>query len=449
MVWGLYCMTIGKRFVASWNKKGIIFCAVFYAVPLTVFGSLGNFYSQVNVEAHIINLLSLSSESVDRIFSFVLGIWMLGILVGQGFFLYSTCLARKMKTVGTEILDGPWFDILQEAKEELDVKREVRLYRFDAAASPCNVGFFRPTIIINCSCIDIQSMRAIIYHELVHIQKHDNMKVFLMRELMYLHWFNPFAHLLRHLFELWMELTVDEEVLTEYSDIISKKDYFLAMVYLLDLYKERMKEKECRKYAKYVSFINGARVLSWRIDWMKKFRTKTVGKKILMGVCGMAFLAMGTFSSVKASAALLDLYEDVAGSSVEAYDLTGKMEDFGYCSEEFYTDNPLEGNVVLMDDAMLARGSYSYIWTIPSDTMFRSTQGYYKLAGGEIRLTVDATPTTNLVKVGIIQPDGSGRYVEGYGLFAHTFSIQQMGTHYIYAQNKGTGDVEVAILVQY
>ena len=69
MVWGLYCMTIGKRFVASWNKKGIIFCAVFYAVPLTVFGSLGNFYSQVNVEAHIINLLSLSSESVDRIFS--------------------------------------------------------------------------------------------------------------------------------------------------------------------------------------------------------------------------------------------------------------------------------------------------------------------------------------------------------------------------------------------
>ena len=105
--------------------------------------------------------------------------------------------------------------------------------------------------------------------------------------------------------------------------------------------------------------------------------------------------------------------------------------------------------MVLMDDAMLARGTYSYKWTIPSNTMFKSTQGYYKLAGGEIRLTVDATPTTNLVKVGIIQPDGSGRYVEGYGLFAHTFSIQQMGTHYIYAQNKGTGDVDVLIMVSY
>lgn len=93
--------------------------------------------------------------------------------------------------------------------------------------------------------------------------------------------------------------------------------------------------------------------------------------------------------------------------------------------------------------------SYSYDWAIPSNTTYRSVQGYYKTVGSEITTSVYARPTNHQVKVGIIQPDGTRRYVAGSGSFAHTFSIKQTGTHYVYAENPSSGEVSVALMVIY
>ncbi len=119
-----------------------------------------------------------------------------------------------------------------------------------------------------------------------------------------------------------------------------------------------------------------------------------------------------------------------------------------HASEEIYTDAPLTGNVVLMDGVM-TRSIYGYDWTIPSDTTYRSIQGYYKTVGGEIQLTVNITPTNHTTHVGIIQPDGTRRYVAGTGVFGHTFAIKQTGTHYIYVENPGSGSIDVSLMVKY
>ena len=444
LVWGLYCATFGRKFVASWNKKGVVFCALFYVIPLTLFGSLSEFYSAVDMEAYIISELSMTYDAVDQLANRMIALWIFGIIVGQGIFLHSCWEAKRMTTIGMEIIDGPWFEILQEAKEELGVNREVGLYRFDAAASPCNVGFFKPTIIINCSCLDIQGIRSVIYHELVHIQKNDNFKLFLVKELMYLHWFNPVAHLLRSLYVIWMEHTVDEEVLTEYRHIISKKEYFYTIQYLLDLYKERMKKRK----KKFVYLVNGARILGWRVDWMKKFKTRSTKKKVVAGLVGIAFLGIGTLSSVQASGYFAGLYEDTVRDCVVTQEESVAESDFGECSEEIYTTEPLSGNVVLMDGTA-ARASYSYDWTIPSNTTFRSVQGYYKSVGENLEVTVNIKPTNHSTNVGIIQPDGTRRYVTGRGVFAHTFAIKQTGTHYVYVENPSSGTIEVTLVIKY
>ncbi len=444
LVWGLYCVTIGRKFVASWNKKGVLFCAVFYVIPWTWFGFLTEFYSAVDVEAYIIGELSMTYDAVDKLASQVIAVWIFGIIVGQGFFLHSCYDARRMKIIGMEIIDGPWYEILQEAKEELGVNREIGLYRFDALPSPCNVGFFKPAIMINCSCLDIQGIRSVIYHEMVHIQKHDNFKLFLVKELMYVHWFNPLAHLLRFLFVLWMEHTIDEEVLTKYRHIISKKEYFSTIQFLLDLYKERMKKRQKR----FVYLIDGAKILGWRVDRMKKLKTKSTKKKMIAGLFGLAFLGIGAVSSVKASGYIAGWYGDVVMESVVAEENSVPQEDFGTCSEEIYTDAPLTGNVVLMDGT-LSRSSYSYNWTIPSNTTYRTMQGYYKTAGGSIRATVDISPTNHMTHVGIIQPDGTRRYVAGTGVFGHTFAIKQTGTHYLYVENPSSGSIDVFLGVTY
>lgn len=444
IIWGLHCLTIGKRFVASWNKKGVLFCAVFYVIPLILFGYFSEFYSAVDVEAYVINELSMTYDAVNRLANQVMAVWVFGIIVGQGFLFHSCYEARRMTTIGMEIIDGPWLEILEEAKEELGVNREVGLYRFDAASSPCNVGFFRPCIIINCRCLDIQGIRSVIYHELVHIQKHDNFKMFLIKELMYVHWFNPFAHLLRFLYEIWMERTVDEEVLTEYRHIIKKKEYFTTIEYLLELYKERMKKRQ----KKFVYLVNGARILGWRVDWMKKFKTKSTKKKIVAGLVGAAFLGIGTVSSVSASGLLASAYGNAVREQAVVEEASVAQEDFGECSEEIYTAEPLSGNVVLMD-GILTKAVYAYDWAIPSNTTYRSVQGYYKTAGSEITTSVYSTPTDHQVNIGIIQPNGTRRYVAGSGSFAHTFSIKQTGTHYVYAENPSSGTVDVLLTIKY
>lgn len=444
IIWGLYCVTLGRKFVASWNKKGILCCAVFYMIPFSLFGNLMEFYSAVDMEAYVIGALSMTYDGVNRLANRLIAVWIFGIIVGQGFFLHSCYEAKRMTMIGMEIINGPWYEILQEAKEELGVKREVKLYRFDAASSPCNVGFFKPIIIINCSCLDIQGIRSVIYHELVHIQKNDNFKLFLVKELMYLHWFNPFAHLLRSLYVIWMEHTVDEEVLTEYRHIIRKKEYFRTIQYLLDLYKERMK----RRKKKFVYLINGAKILGWRVDWMKKFRTKSTKKKVMAGLVGMVFLGAGAISSVKASGYFAGLYEDAVREHVVAQENSVMEEDFGECSEEFYTTEPLSGNVVLMDGTM-GRASYSYDWVVPSNTTYRSVQGYYKTVGSELTTSTLAEPSNHIVNIGIIQPDGTRRYVAGKGSFGHTFAIKQTGTHYVYAENPSNGSVNVLLTIRY
>ncbi|MFR8032576.1 MAG: hypothetical protein ACLU6W_01000 [Lachnospiraceae bacterium] len=181
---------------------------------------------------------------------------------------------------------------------------------------------------------------------------------------------------------------------------------------------------------------------------MKKFKTKSTKKKIVAGLVGAAFLGIGTVSSVSASGLLANAYGNAVREQAVVEEASVAQEDFGECSEEIYTAEPLSGNVVLMDGT-LAKASYSYTWAIPSNTTYRSVQGYYKTVGGEIRLTVDASPTNRTVNVGIIQPDGSRRYVAGSGLFAHTFSIKQTGTHYVYAENPSSGTVDVLLTIKY
>lgn len=188
--------------------------------------------------------------------------------------------------------------------------------------------------------------------------------------------------------------------------------------------------------------------MGWRVDWMKKFRTKSTKKKVMAGLVGMVFLGAGAISSVKASGYFAGLYEDAVREHVVAQENSVMEEDFGECSEEFYTTEPLSGDVVLMEGTF-SKSVYGYEWTIPSNKTFRTQEGYYKSVGQSLEVTVNIKPTDHATNVGIVQPDGTRRYVEGRGVFGHTFAIKQTGTHYIYVENPSSGTIDVSLLVTY
>ena len=73
-------------------------------------------------------------------------------------------------------------------------------------------------------------------------------------------------------------------------------------------------------------------------------------------------------------------------------------------------------------------------WSI--STGHSATSGrFYSYNGGTISIAVNILPTNKTVRVGIVQPDGVKRYVEGNGSVGHSFSVTQTGYHKVYIAN--------------
>lgn len=65
-------------------------------------------------------------------------------------------------------------------------------------------------------------------------------------------------------------------------------------------------------------------------------------------------------------------------------------------------------------------------------------------SGGSIGIAVVIRPVNKTVKVGIIQPDGTKRYISASNDANHTFSLTQSGKYKVYASNNSGVTVMVA-----
>ena len=67
----------------------------------------------------------------------------------------------------------------------------------------------------------------------------------------------------------------------------------------------------------------------------------------------------------------------------------------------------------------LARSAVSFDWTVPTDYI-KKTSLFSAKSGGSISVTAYIDPIDKVVKVGIIEPDGTRRYVKGSDTVFHT-----------------------------
>ena len=63
--------------------------------------------------------------------------------------------------------------------------------------------------------------------------------------------------------------------------------------------------------------------------------------------------------------------------------------------------------------------------------------------GGSITVTMEITPDNKTVSVGIVEPDGTRRYVNGSRLVYHEFKLDQSGSYRVFVQNNNSTAVEV------
>ena len=129
-----------------------------------------------------------------NIFDLLSYLWVVGVIV---FFIlgianYCVFLARHRKN-SINLEENRTFD---EVKDELNIKRKIRVRISRADTSPMLVGTVFPVIYLPSVPLDKESEKMVFRHELTHLKKHDLPYKYLSFAVNALHWFNPFAYVL-------------------------------------------------------------------------------------------------------------------------------------------------------------------------------------------------------------------------------------------------------------
>ncbi|MDU5145419.1 MAG: M56 family metallopeptidase [Paenibacillus dendritiformis] len=151
-------------------------------------------------------------------------LWLLGVLAVVLWQGYSYVQFRKWLHKGTfPVLEqDELVSLLEKCKQELGLRSKVNVAYHGDIQSPALVGLLKPTILLPAGENSLD-MEMVFRHELIHLKRKDLWVKMAAMAVSVVHWFNPFAHLLRRDIHMWSELSCDEEAVKEMSYTDRKK----------------------------------------------------------------------------------------------------------------------------------------------------------------------------------------------------------------------------------
>lgn len=112
------------------------------------------------------------------------------------------------------------------------LKRTISIRQSDRIATPLTYGIFRPVILLpkNTDRADRKQLDYILFHEFTHIRRLDQVAKLCMIAALCLHWFNPLAWVMYHLFNRDIELSCDECVLQDSME--ERSGYAMTLIHM-------------------------------------------------------------------------------------------------------------------------------------------------------------------------------------------------------------------------
>ncbi len=177
--------------------------------------------------------VNLSPKIQIRLFDLIAYIWGAGVLIFSLVIIisYFRFLCRKNKNA-VKISDNK---IFSEVKNELKIKRHIRLKASSDIGSPMLVGILFPTVYIPCLEIPDDNMRMVLLHELTHYKRKDLLVKWFAVLVNAVHWFNPLCYLACANLSEACEVSCDMSVTKNMSEDEQK----LYMQTILNLVEER------------------------------------------------------------------------------------------------------------------------------------------------------------------------------------------------------------------
>jgi TonB family protein len=142
-------------------------------------------------------------------------IWLAGVLTGFSLLLASFLRLTWSARRSQRLVEGPWADALAALRTRRSIRPDVRLLLGSRSTLLFTWGLVRPAIVLPRSAADwpAERIRAVLGHELAHIQRNDWAIQIVAEILRAVYWFNPLVWLACHRLRQESEQACDDAVL--------------------------------------------------------------------------------------------------------------------------------------------------------------------------------------------------------------------------------------------
>lgn len=291
--------------------------------------------------------------------------------------------------------------IFYEIKEQMGLgKRKITLRQSYRTTTAYVTGIHRPCVVVNADHFSEKEMRVVFAHELTHVVHNDIWFRYLLAVASILNFFNPVIWIFYRRFIKYAEYACDYSVcmsengLHEYYETIfnlAVRNNNLYDMLSASLYENKNSLRERMEHV------------------MKSYNVKKRPMAVATAILTL-FVAM---SSVM-----------VAGAATTVTETSVKVAE------------------VTADEIMPCASNGTISWDVYAGVR-RSTSSFHASSGQRIVLSVFSVEPFHSVRAGIIQPDGSKRYIIANGNDSHVFELTMSGSYRIYIQNETTESVHV------
>ena len=346
-----------RYFPYSWRKNILCLALFFYLVPLSLLRAF--VLSQLNINlpfrydnvridlTYTINMQNdqfFLGSGVVAAYIVLLCMAMIAIVVIINQFkkygtIYRTYFMRTFHETPPPQLES----MLRQTKEELRIKKPVKLICSKLCDAPMTIGVFKPAVVFpSAGNLNLKSddIKFVLKHELLHIKNRDLLLKFLALFALAVHWYNPVCHLLYYELCVVSEINCDHSVLKGANDTQRQRYCHL----ILDLATAGGGRVE--RFA--IGLVkNDAATFERRILEMKKTSKKT--KPMLSCIMMLLIFVMGTITAFAYEAPLKHVSDEINWESECVFSVSDGLEDVEQlASDYFFTDQ--EGHVTCLQN---------------------------------------------------------------------------------------------------
>ncbi len=153
--------------------------------------------------------------------------WLLGVVVLAAWKMIRYFSFRDTILRGSVPSDERWIFAIPE-----EIRAKIKM-RDAAIPSPFVFGIFRPTVVMPSHAESREDVCYALMHELLHIERKDLLTKTIAEIVAVLHWFNPFAWIIRNQVTLACENACDEAVAAKLNED-GRKGYAAAILDFMD-----------------------------------------------------------------------------------------------------------------------------------------------------------------------------------------------------------------------